>query len=344
MSTRVAAIDCGTNSLRLLIADMDAAKRELADVERRMEIVRLGEGVDRTGMLAPAALDRTFRVLREYAADISAASAKAIRMVATSATRDASNADEFSRGVRDILGISPEVITGGEEARLSFAGATAELTGPADAAGADTSERPQPPYLVVDIGGGSTEFVLGGGPSLAEPTARLGAGDGVGGGHLSAISVDIGCVRLTERHLHSDPPAAAEIEAAVIDIDAGLEKVENAIPVSSARTLVGLAGSVTTITAIALGLPFYDPARTHHARTPVDAVHEVTRRLLSQTHEQRATIGALHPGRVDVIGAGALVLDRVMSRFGFAELVTSEHDILDGIAWSVALSGQADVR
>jgi exopolyphosphatase / guanosine-5'-triphosphate,3'-diphosphate pyrophosphatase len=344
MSTRVAAIDCGTNSLRLLIADLDLARRDLTDIERRMEIVRLGQGVDRTGMLAPAALERTFRVLREYAADISAAGAKTVRMVATSATRDATNADEFSRGVRDILGISPEVISGGEEARLSFAGATAELTGPGPLAGADSGQRPQPPYLVVDIGGGSTEFVLGGGEPEAGPEAGLGLGTGAGGDHLSAISVDIGCVRLTERHLHSDPPSSAQVEAAVSDIDAALEKVEHAIPVRGARTLVGLAGSVTTITAIALGLPFYDPARTHHARIPVDTVHEVTRRLLSDTHEQRAAIGSLHPGRVDVIGAGALVLDRVMSSFGFEEVVTSEHDILDGIAWSVAATGQTDVR
>jgi exopolyphosphatase / guanosine-5'-triphosphate,3'-diphosphate pyrophosphatase len=343
MSTRVAAIDCGTNSLRLLIADLDLARRDLTDVERRMEIVRLGQGVDRTGMLAPAALERTFRVLREYAADISAAGAKTIRMVATSATRDASNADEFSRGVRDILGISPEVITGGEEARLSFAGATAELAGPGPL-GADARQRPQPPYLVVDIGGGSTEFVLGGGEPEAGPGVGLGLETGVGGDHLSAISVDIGCVRLTERHLHSDPPSSAEIDAAVSDIDAGLERVEHAIPVRSARTLVGLAGSVTTITAIALGLQVYDPARTHHARVPIDAVHQVTWRLLSDSHEQRAAIGSLHPGRVDVIGAGALVLDRVMSRFGLAELVTSEHDILDGIAWSVAATRQADVQ
>jgi exopolyphosphatase / guanosine-5'-triphosphate,3'-diphosphate pyrophosphatase len=330
LSTRVAAIDCGTNSLRLLIADIDPATHRLADIQRRMEIVRLGQGVDATGMLAPAALERTFKVLREYAADIDAAHATAIRMVATSATRDASNSAEFSRGVQDILGVQPEVITGGEEARLSFSGATAELAGPATAS---QDGAPPPPYLVVDIGGGSTEFVVGGG------------GDsGAGAGQVEGISMDIGSVRLTERHLHTDPPADVEIAAAVADIDAALGRVEAAIPVSSARSLVGLAGSVTSITAIALGLKHYDPARTHHARIPAGAVHEVTRRLLGETHDQRATIPSLHPGRVDVIGAGALVLDRVMSRFGFAELVASEHDILDGIAWSIAGSHQANGR
>jgi exopolyphosphatase / guanosine-5'-triphosphate,3'-diphosphate pyrophosphatase len=343
VSTRVAAIDCGTNSLRLLIADIDPATHRLADVQRRMEIVRLGQGVDATGMLAPAALERTFKVLREYAADIDAAHATAIRMVATSATRDASNSADFSRGVQDILGVRPEVITGDEEARLSFSGATAELAGPVTAsqdaatlAGTrnnGASRAVLPPYLVVDIGGGSTEFVLGG------------AGDIVAAaGHLDAISMDIGCVRLTERHLHTDPPTGAEIGAAVSDIDAALQRVEAAIPVTTARSLVGLAGSVTTITAIALGLPYYDPAKTHHARISADAVHGVTERLLGQPHDQRAAIPALHPGRVDVIGAGALVLDRVMSRFGFAELVASEHDILDGIAWSIAGRDQANGR
>jgi exopolyphosphatase / guanosine-5'-triphosphate,3'-diphosphate pyrophosphatase len=316
MSQRVAAIDCGTNSLRLLIADVDPVRHSLTDVRRRMEIVRLGQGVDATGRLAPDALDRTFRVLADYAAEIASAGAVRVRMVATSASRDASNADEFSRGVQGILGVSPDVITGGEEARLSFAGATAELAGE-DAATA--GHRPVPPYLVVDVGGGSTEFVLGGG----EPG-------------LAAISVDIGCVRLTERHLHSDPPTAAQVQAAIADIDGALGDVAAAVPVAKARTLVGLAGSVTTVTAIALGLPAYDASRTHHARISAQAVHAVSTQLLSQAHAQRAAIGSLHPGRVDVIAAGALVLDRVMLRFGFPEFVTSEHDILDGIAWSIA--------
>jgi exopolyphosphatase/guanosine-5'-triphosphate,3'-diphosphate pyrophosphatase len=317
MKQRVAAIDCGTNSLRLLIADVDPARHELTDVERRMEIVRLGQGVDATGKLAPEALERTFRVLAEYAGQVTATRAGAVRMVATSATRDASNAAEFARGVQDVLGVSPEVITGQEEARLSFSGATAELGGPDAAADA----APRPPYLVVDIGGGSTEFVLGGSGTSAE---------------LAAISVDVGSVRLTERHLHSDPPSAAEITAACADIDRGLDAVAAAVPVAEARTLVGLAGSVTTITAIALGLPVYDARQTHHAWLPAADVRRVTSQLLGQSRAERAAIGALHPGRVDVIGAGALILDRLMDRFGFTEMVTSEHDILDGIAWSIA--------
>jgi exopolyphosphatase / guanosine-5'-triphosphate,3'-diphosphate pyrophosphatase len=322
MTQRVAAIDCGTNSLRLLIADIDPARHTLTDVRRRMEIVRLGQGVDATGRLAPDALERTFGVLAGYAAEITAADARRVRMVATSAIRDASNAGEFTSGVLSILGTPPEVITGDEEARLSFGGATAEL-----AAEEGAGHQPVPPYLVVDIGGGSTEFVLGDGGS----TAYLPASP-------AAISVDIGSVRLTERHLHSDPPTGAEVQRAVSDIDRGLGDVAAALPVGDARTLVGLAGSVTTITAIALGLPAYDSARTHHAWISADLVDAVTAQLLSQTREQRAAIGSLHPGRVDVIGAGALVLDRIMRRFGFTEYVTSEHDILDGIAWSLASS------
>jgi exopolyphosphatase / guanosine-5'-triphosphate,3'-diphosphate pyrophosphatase len=320
MIQRVAAIDCGTNSLRLLIADLDPEARTLADVVRRMEIVRLGQGVDATGRLAPDALQRTFLVLAEYESQIREAGAGVVRMVATSATRDASNATEFVQGVRDIIGVLPEVISGEEEARLSFLGATAELA-PAQPA-PSSGDQPGPPYLVVDIGGGSTEFVLGDASSA----------------ELAAISVDIGCVRLTERYLHSDPPTAEQISAATADIDQKLAAVMAVVPVSRARTLVGLAGSVTTVTAIGLGLTTYDPHRTHHARLPEPVVHEVAERLLSVGHDERAAIGALHPGRVDVIGAGALILDRVMQRCGFDDLVASEHDILDGIAWSLAVS------
>jgi exopolyphosphatase / guanosine-5'-triphosphate,3'-diphosphate pyrophosphatase len=328
---RVAAVDAGTNSLRLLIADIDTASGELADVQRRMEIVRLGEGVDATGRLAPAALARTFAMLEEYAQAIAQSGATAVRLVATSATRDASNAAEFSSGVRRILGVDPEVVTGLAEARLSFSGATAELThgqspSPGQSiqpAGGSEQGQPAPPFLVVDIGGGSTEFVLGG----------VEAGTG---GDLSAISVDIGCVRLTERHLRADPPTNDQIAAATGDIDAALRAVADAIPVASANTLVGLAGSVTTLTAVALDLRVYDPARIHHARLSAARVHEVTTGLLGMDHEHRAAIRVIHPGRVDVIGAGALILDRVMEKFGFAEMVASEHDILDGIAWSIA--------
>jgi exopolyphosphatase/guanosine-5'-triphosphate,3'-diphosphate pyrophosphatase len=317
LARRVAAIDCGTNSLRLLIADVSLARRELTDVRRQMEIVRLGQGVDATGRISPLALARTLGVLSQYAQSIQQAGATAVRMVATSATRDASNAAEFVHGVVDILGVSPEVISGQEEARLSFTGATGELAGPAARSGLP------PPYLVVDIGGGSTEFVVGS-----------------DGEDPRGVSMDIGCVRLTERYLHSDPPTADEVAAATADIDTAIAHAARAVPVTSARTLVGLAGSVTTVTAIALGLPVYQPDRIHHARVPAEQVHEVTLRLLSQTREQRAAIPVMHPGRVDVIGAGALVLDRILSQLDFPAVVASEHDILDGIAWSIAADDQ----
>jgi exopolyphosphatase/guanosine-5'-triphosphate,3'-diphosphate pyrophosphatase len=307
---RVAAVDCGTNSLRLLLADVDPGRAELTDVIRRMEIVRLGQGVDQTGRLAPEALARTMAVLREYADVIARSGAQAVRMVATSATRDADNATEFVRLVKEVLDVAPEVLTGDEEAVLSFTGATAEL-----AAGPDPG-----PFLVADIGGGSTEFVLG---EAGRPPAH-------------SISVNVGCVRMTERHLHGDPPSEAEVAAAVADIDAALEEVAAAVPVEEARTLIGLAGSVTTVAAIAMRLPAYDAARIHHARVAAADVHAVTRGLLAQTRAERAAIGVMHPGRVDVIGGGALILDRLMRRFGFAEVLVSEHDILDGMAWSLA--------
>jgi exopolyphosphatase/guanosine-5'-triphosphate,3'-diphosphate pyrophosphatase len=309
--TRVAAIDCGTNSLRLLVADVDPARAELTDVVRRMEIVRLGQGVDRTGQLAPDALARTTGVLRGYAAVIAASGARAVRMVATSATRDASNAAEFTGQVTEILGVAPDVLTGAQEAALSFRGATAEL---AAAAGR--------PFLVADIGGGSTEFVLG--------------GEAPGEHSVQAISVNIGCVRMTERHLHGDPPSRDEVAAATADIAAALDTVAAAIPVGQARTLVGLAGSVTTVAGIALDLPGYDAGRIHHARISAADVHAVTASLLAGSRAERSRIGVMHPGRVDVIGGGALVLDRIMQQFGFAEVLVSEHDILDGIAWALA--------
>ena len=320
---RVAAIDCGTNSLRLLVADVDPVAGRLTDVDRRMEIVRLGQGVDATGRLAPAALDRTLRVLAGYAGIIAGRSAAAVRMVATSATRDAANSAEFIQGVTRVLGVAPEVLSGDEEARLSFTGATAEfgVAGGGVAGGGVAGGGPRPPYLVMDIGGGSTEFVLGGGP---------------GSGPVSALSVDIGCVRLTERYLHADPPTAAEIAAAGQDIGAALDRVAGTLPVRAARTLVGLAGSVTTVAALALGLAQYDAARIHHARVSARQVTGQARRLLGQTREQRASQPVMHPGRVDVIGGGAMILDEVMRRFGFAEVLVSEHDILDGIAWSLA--------
>jgi len=305
---RVAAIDCGTNSVRLLVADVDRATGRLSDVDRRLEIVRLGQGVDATGRLAAEPLARTLRVLRSYRQIIGEASASAVRMVATSATRDAANAGEFVTGVRDILAIEPEVLSGEDEARLSFTGATAELTG--EAAG---------PYLVTDIGGGSTEFVLG------DP-----------GSMTAAVSVNIGCVRMTERHLRHDPPGQDEIAAARADIDDALDMVAGKIPVAAARTLVGLAASVTTVAALVLGLDSYQAERLHHSRVSAAAVREVTASLLAQTRAERQRLGVMHPGRVDVIGGGALVLTRIMERFGFGEVLVSEHDILDGLAWSLA--------
>jgi exopolyphosphatase / guanosine-5'-triphosphate,3'-diphosphate pyrophosphatase len=326
---RVAAIDCGTNSLRLLVADVDPAAGRLTDVDRQMEIVRLGQGVDATGRLAPVALDRTLHALAGYAKIIKATSAGAVRMVATSATRDAANAADFVRGVAGVLGVPPEVLSGRDEAYLSFTGATAELAAPSGQATAPGGQAAATggPYLVVDIGGGSTEFVLGDGQPAGHLAARTG---------LSALSVDIGCVRLTERHLHGDPPSRAEITAAAADIETALDAVAAAMPAATARTLVGLAGSVTTVAGLALGLAEYDPSRIHHARIPAAQVAAQTQRLLGQTRAQRAALGVMHPGRVDVIGGGALVLDHVMHRFGFAEVLVSEHDILDGIAWSLA--------
>jgi exopolyphosphatase/guanosine-5'-triphosphate,3'-diphosphate pyrophosphatase len=346
-STRVAAIDCGTNSVRLLIADISGG--ELVELERRMEIVRLGQGVDETGRLAPEALERTFGAMRGYAKLVTEHDAERVRVVATSATRDAANRDEFVRGVVEIFGVEPEVISGDEEARLSFTGATRDLA----------ALRPMRPYLVVDIGGGSTEFVFGTGDVEA------------------ARSVDIGCVRMTERHLRSDPPSPDQLAAAVGDIDAALAAVRTGesthaeaeaevarageaalveagglplspmpppppapssvppVPIDRARTLVGLAGSVTTVAGIALELSEYDSERIHLSRLKDRQVHDVTRMLLHSTHAERAALGVMHPGRVDVIGAGALILDRIMREYGFADVVVSEHDILDGIAWSL---------
>ncbi|GAA1601282.1 Ppx/GppA phosphatase family protein [Streptomyces globosus] len=311
--TRVAAVDCGTNSIRLLVADCDPATGHLVELDRRMTIVRLGQGVDRTGRLAPEALERTFAACREYAGVIKELGAERVRFVATSASRDAENRDEFTAGVRDILGVEPEVVSGEQEAEFSFTGATRELVG------ADHLEKP---YLVVDIGGGSTEFVVG------EDHVR------------AARSVDVGCVRMTERHLVvdgavTDPPTAAQTAAMRADIEAALDLAEQSVPLREARTLVGLAGSVTTVAGIALGLPAYDSSRIHHSRIPYEQVREISERMLASTHAERAAIPVMHEGRVDVIAAGALVLLAVMERTGATEVVVSEHDILDGIAWSL---------
>ncbi|WP_329178440.1 Ppx/GppA phosphatase family protein [Streptomyces sp. NBC_01477] len=316
MTTRVAAVDCGTNSIRLLVADVDPATGALKDLDRRMRIVRLGQGVDRTGRLAPEALERTFAACREYAEVIRhhGVPAANVRFVATSASRDAENRDDFVRGVVELLGVEPEVVSGSQEAALSFAGATRELTG---------DHGLLTPYLVVDIGGGSTEFVLG---SDTVEASR---------------SVDVGCVRMTERHIVRDggpvdPPTPEIVAAMTADIDAALAEVCRTVPMDRARTLVGLAGSVTTVAAVALGLPAYDPEAIHHARISLDQVRAVSGQLLAATHAERAAIPVMHEGRVDVIGAGALVLLRIMERAGAEEVVVSEHDILDGIAFAAA--------
>ena len=346
---RVAAIDCGTNSLRLLVADADPHRGTLTDLVRRMEIVRLGQGVDATGRLAPDALARTFRVLAEYAAIVADSAAVAVRMVATSATRDAANAAEFVRGVTRILGVPPEVLSGGQEASLSFTGATAELASPGRAASgslrrtwwstsaaalpsscwAAARQLPVARQLPAARPAGADQTAVGRSPGQ-RPARQAG-----GAGPVAAISVDIGCVRMTERHLHSDPPTGSQIAAATADIDAAIGRAAAEVSPQRARTLVGLAGSVTTVAGIALELPAYDAARIHHARIPASQVHAVTRMLLGQTRAQRSQIGVMHPGRIDVIGAGALVLDRILAQLGFAEVVVSEHDILDGIAWSL---------
>ncbi|MFD6141238.1 exopolyphosphatase [Promicromonospora sp. NPDC060271] len=313
--SRVAAIDCGTNSIRLLVADVDAAGN-LTELDRRMEVVRLGQGVDRTGELAPEALERTLAATRQYAAAIEAAGAQRVRFVATSATRDARNRDEFFEGVRAALGVDVEVITGAEEAQLSFRGATGAV-----------AEAHAGPFLVVDLGGGSTELVLGTGSVDA------------------SVSMDVGSVRMTERHLHGDPPSAAEIAAARADVRAHLDDAAHAVPLAKTATLVGLAGSITTVTAHALGLSEYRRERVNQAELPVQTVLDSCAALVEAPRAERAAMGFLHPGRVDVIAAGALVWSEVITRVvadvaaaggSLTSVVTSEHDILDGIALSMA--------
>lgn len=301
---RVAAVDCGTNSVRLLVADVDGMTK--ADVHREMRVVRLGQGVDRTGELAPEALERTRLALDDYAVTCRALGVERARMVATSATRDARNRSDFSEMVLAALGVAAEVVTGQEEAALSFDGATRDL---------DPAEGP---FLVMDVGGGSTELVLGIGSVLA------------------ASSVDVGCVRLTERHFADDPPTPAQVAAAEADIDAALDLVRQDVSVSRTRTAIGLAGSVTTVAALALGLQGYDAGRIHLSRIAAVDIAAVSQRLLTMTRSERASLPVMHPGRVDVIAAGALVLAVLVDRLGLSEVLVSEADILDGIAWSTA--------
>lgn len=315
--TRVAGIDCGTNSIRLLVADLthrDDGSVWLRDVHREMRIVRLGQGVDATGMLAPEAIERTRAALTDYVAIMRRKGAERVRMVATSATRDAGNRDDFFSMTREVLGVEAEVITGDEEARLSFIGAVGDLP-PEDG-----------PFLVTDIGGGSTEFVVG-------------TWDGVKATIQAAKSVDIGCVRLTERALPDDPPTEEQIAEARKIADDVLAEAFEAVPVGQARTWVGVAGTVTTLSALVLKLPAYDSDEIHLSRLSAAGIRDTARRLLTIGHEERSAIPVMHPGRVDVIGGGALIVqsiaERLFSETGITELLASEHDILDGIALSI---------
>ena len=306
--TRLAAVDIGTNSVRLLVADVEGAGRgaTLVPVERRMRITRLGQGVDKARTLAPEAIERSVTVLREYRQVIDDLGATKVRATATSAARDSSNREAFFVPATKALGVEPELLSGADEARLSFLGATAGLTAPS-------------PYLVVDIGGGSTEFALG----TTEPEALC--------------SIDVGCVRITEQFLTSDPPTPEELSGAVSVVRDYLADVEREVPgARAAHTLVGLAGTVTTIAAIELGLPEYDSAALHHFRLSKVAAEEVFRTLALESLEQRRHNPGLEPERVDVIVGGAVVLVAILRAFGFDEMLVSEADILDGLVRSLA--------
>jgi exopolyphosphatase / guanosine-5'-triphosphate,3'-diphosphate pyrophosphatase len=301
---RVAAIDCGTNSIRLLIADIDG--NNFREILRDMEIVRLGQGVDETGQFHPDAIARTLSAVDKFAAEIAKRGVEKIRFCATSATRDATNRHLFVDGVRDRLGIELEVITGDEEAALSFAGAIKDL------------DPINGPFLVVDIGGGSTEFVFG--TSTVE----------------AARSVNIGCVRMAERHFASDPATPEQIEAARSDIQAAIAQAAAVVPISQAKTLVAVAGTATTVAAAALDLPEYDRYAIHLSRIRAQQTHDAATMFAISTREERLALGYMHPGRVDVIAAGSLVLSEIMKATGASEFVASESDILDGMAFSLA--------
>lgn len=302
--SRVAAIDCGTNSIRLLIADI--TNGNFKEVLRTMEIVRLGQGVDQNKAFHPDAIDRTLAAVEKFAGLIKSKGVEKVRFCATSATRDASNRELFTDGVKKILGVDVEVIPGEEEARLSFIGATKELS------------QNDGPFLVVDIGGGSTEFVFG--------------NESVD----SAKSVNIGCVRMSERHLIDQPPSMAQISQAIIDIDIAIAQAAAIVPISEAKTLVAVAGTATTVAAAALKLEQYDRYLIHLSRISATSVHQVAGMFQSMDKDQIASLGYMHPGRVDVITSGALILSRIMAATGASEFVASESDILDGIAWSLS--------
>lgn len=305
-SMRVAAIDCGTNSIRLLIADVQG--ENFREVIREMEIVRLGQGVDQTGEFHPDAIARTLAAVDKFALEITRRGVEKIRFCATSATRDATNRDLFIEGVKSRLGIAPDVISGEEEARLSFAGATKDLT--------DSLA----PFLVIDIGGGSTEFVIG------------------NRNVESAKSVNIGCVRMAERHLKSDPATISEIESARKDIQTAITEANQVVDIKSAKSLIAVAGTATTVAAAALDLPQYDRYAIHLSRISATKTHEVSEMFLKMNRSQRAALGYMHPGRVDVIGAGSLVLSEIVKAVGANEFIACESDILDGIAFSLGQS------
>jgi exopolyphosphatase / guanosine-5'-triphosphate,3'-diphosphate pyrophosphatase len=294
---RVAAIDVGTNSTRLLVAEQTPGGYR--SIDRRMIITRLGQGVGAAGMLDRAALDRTFAAIADYAAACGEYGVDQLRVTGTSAVRDAGNRDEFFAGVRRLTGQDPELLTGEQEARASFLGAASDLT----AIG----------KLVVDIGGGSTELIAGN----AEPEAL--------------VSLDIGCVRMFERHLHSDPPTQDELEHLHSDVTTTLQDVRSALAVDPKATLIGVAGTVTQLATLKAGVPVYDPDVTHHAVLSHGDVRLLLRRLASLPIEQRKRIPALDPGRADVIVAGAEILLSVMEVFDFPEVLVSERDILDGL-------------
>jgi exopolyphosphatase/guanosine-5'-triphosphate,3'-diphosphate pyrophosphatase len=302
--TRVAAIDIGTNSVRLLVADVEG--ETLETIDRRTQITRLGQGVNQTRRLDPEAIARTVAVIREYAEVIRQHGATRVRAAATSASRDASNRDDFFEPVEQLLGIRPELLSGEEEARLEFIGATTGLDEPS-------------PYLVVDVGGGSTEFIVG----TTVP-------DGL-------VSVDVGCVRLTEQVLHSDPPSAEELSVAVGIVRDHLADVDREVAgAGAAKTLIGTAGTVWTLGAIELGVDASESERIHHFRLTREAAEEIFRTLATESIEQRRHNPGLEPGRVDVIVGGVIVVVSVMRHWAFDEMLISEADILDGLARSIA--------
>ena len=309
--TRVAAVDCGTNTIKLLVADIDRDAGTQDTLLRELRIVRLGQGVDRTGRLSDEALERAFAACDEFAAVVDSYGVDALRFVATSAARDAENSHDFAEGVYARLGVRPEVVSGDVEAQLSYDGATRSLP-----------DVPSP-VAVLDIGGGSTELVVG---DVRPDGPRVRA----------ARSLDIGSVRLTERLMPSDPPTRAEVDAVTRAVDEALDTLPAyGVHVGDAPTLVGVAGTVTTVAALLLGLDAWDRERVHHASFPTTAVHQLGVRLLAMTVAERERLG-VPAGRSDVIGAGVVVLDRTLRRSGAERLTVSDCDILDGIAWSVA--------